>query len=128
MSLEVNQIDFGEKFNKGKNLLGQINAELSRLQSLKNNPIVYIQKYFANIREHIHERKRYVDSINDEYSRMLLNEVDRHEEKCREISKPETETNVLQVPQDQLQSELNELHNKLKEWFGQFDQVALGLG
>lgn len=125
MSLEVNQIDFGEKFNKGKNLLGQINAELSRLQSLKNNPIVYIQKYFADIREHIHERKRYVDSINDEYSRMLLNEVDRHEEKCREISKPETETNVLQVPQDQLQSELNELHNKLKEWFGQFDQVAL---
>ena len=34
---------------------------------------------------------------------------------------------MQQVPQDQLQAELNDLRAKLKEWFTQFDQVVLGL-
>ena len=91
--------------------------------------MVYIEKHFSNIREQIHERKRYVDSINEEYSRVLLSDIDRHEEKCKEMSKTSASelNNVQQVPQDQLQAELNELYNKLKEWFTQFDQVVLGL-
>jgi len=123
LRLEVNQIDFGEKFNKGKTLLGQINAELSRLQALKDNPVVYIEKHFLDLRNQINQRKRHVDLINDECSRLLLDQVTRHEEKCKESSQSPGES-MQQVPQDQLQAELNDLRAKLKEWFTQFDQFV----
>lgn len=122
VDLQINKIDFGAAFNKGKSLLITLNTELTKLENLKQNPNVFVDNHFDELSELIEQRKSFLVGLVDECTAKLLDETTKYRNECKEVISSRSEPTSEEAD---FEREINDTRAKLNDWFGEFDQLAL---